>query len=495
MRVFLAVVVFLVSADRAKGFALLGPAPPWQTETVGFDSFVGPMNINEEYRWNVPQVHYGFTPGFLSYFGEDGVKSVENAIAILNALPSADVLNIDDYPTESGRMNLRAAALNITDLKSTALSMLVQYMGLADPSRYAFVIRNRFEFPPGSQIINYYVIKRNFDPDTLQHSSYINGSLWTYIIEEPFTGDNTAWAVNFPVDPLEQLFPRTLPVASDSQRLYGIPTGFFWTQLTRDDVAGLKYLYRTANYNLENSLDTVSGGLPGSGAVADPTTGTGQTGFPGGGGTYDFPAGGVGGVGGDTYDFPFNITTNAVVGGGQAPVDDPDAVGGGGVFIRGGIGKVEFVRVNYDTLLGGFEPFTVRYSETVLTNGNFRSQSLTRLIDEPDIIFDASDLQGAPDNPVRFILEEEVVDWLNSAALREDTEDNFGPGVIVPPVTFTFNTVGPTAWHNQFFLTEDSALLHYPRWGSFDGSTNDPIIFPIDTSIFELEQQVGLGGP
>jgi hypothetical protein len=507
MRRFLQIVttvsLLLVAAEKAVGFSLIGPNPPWQTAALAFqipgNTFAGnggPMNINEEYRWNVPTIHYGYSAEFLSYFGQDGVDSIEEAVEILNDVPSVDNLEIDDYQTESGRFNLRAAALGLTDLKSVALSSMLQARGLADPTRYSFVIRNRWVV---NNVTNYLVTKRNFDPETLQHSSFVNGSLWSYIIQDPVPPLNYAWASNFPVDPLERLLPRTLPVAGIDS--YGIATGFFWTQLTRDDVGGLKHIYRSSNFNTETTLADVTGpgggvagGVAGGGAAGAPV------GFPGGGGTFDFPSA-VTGAGGGTFDFPFGAATTVPVGGQAAGgVGAGAAVGAPvGPSLRGGISRIQMVRSDYDSLVGVFfNPLTERFTETVRTNGRPRSQSLTRTVLAPDIIFDAADLQQGDatvgDDIVTFTTTG-ATGWSSSDALDGVTGDDFGPGVIVPSFRITFNTVGPAFLNlqsaNSFFLTEGSLSAQSQlTWGSFDGSTNDPIAYPVGTSILELERRV-----
>ena len=509
------VTLFLFSTGDTLGFSMLGPRPPWQTTAIGYDlngalaGGGGPMNINEEYRWNVPEIHYGYSAEFLSYFGQRGVDSIEEAVQLFNDLPDLDNVDLNDYPTESGRVNLRAAALGITDVKTTALNALMAARGVADPTRYAFVLRNRWVV---NTITNYLVTKRNFDPFTLRPSSFINGTLYTYIIEDPVTvaagagggaggaggggaGAQVAWANNFPVDPLERLFPRTLPVAG-SETL-GVPPGFFFTQLTRDDVGALKHIYRSSNYNTENALGDVTGGA-GAGGVT--------TGFPGGGGVFDFPAGAVG-AGGGPFDFPF-AATNALAGGAVGGVGQAAGgagVGGaaGGTFInpaiKGGFSQIEFVRADYDSLVGVFfNPLTVRFTETVLTNDRPRSQSLTRTVTQPDIIFDAADLQGgdaqAGDPPVG-LQTSPATGWNNSDALDGITGDDFGPGVIVPPFRITFNAVGPVFLNavstNSAFLTEGSLSARSELiWGSFDGSTNAPVVYPVGTSILDVESQV-----
>ena len=490
----------LLTAEQAHGFSLVGPLPPWQTAGLGyqgagtltaFNNTVGtggPMNINEEYRWNVPTIHYGFSAEFLSYFGQSGVDSIEEAVAILNDVGDVDSIDLNEVPTESGRINLRAGALGLTDLKTMALSLMLQARGLADPARYAYALRNRWVV---NNVTNYHVIKRNFDPFTLRPSSFINGSLYTYVIQDPVPPSNYAWAANFPVDPLDRLLPRNLPVTGNT--LFGTPPGFYFTKLTRDDIGGLKHIYRASNYNTENALADVTGS-GGAGAAGT------QVGFPGGGDTFDFPSA-VGGVGGGTFDFPFNAATNTVAGGAAAVGAGAAGAAAGGTFVnpalKGGISSLQMVRADYDSLLGVFfNPLTVRFSETVLTNDRPRSQSLTRTVLAPDIIFNAADLQGADaSSAIPFVGLNGTTGWNNSDALDGNTGDDAGPGVIVPSFTITFNTVGPIFQNQQsagsFFLTEGAlgtqSLL---TWGSYDGSTNDPIVYPVGTSILDLERQV-----
>ena len=55
----------------------------------------------------------------------------------------------------------------------------------------------------------------------------------------------------------------------------------------------------------------------------------------------------------------------------------------------------------------------------------------------------------------------------------------------------TFNSVGPllqNIW--PFFLSEANAFTIPFLWGSFDGSTNEPVVYPIGTSIQQIEAQV-----
>src|SRR5437868_11543144 len=92
-------ICYCAAAANLFAFTLVGQYAPWMTSFFSYhqDGDVGgPMDITEGYRWNVPVVTYGFDQEFIDYFGEPGVEAVEDAIAILNALPAASELNLED---------------------------------------------------------------------------------------------------------------------------------------------------------------------------------------------------------------------------------------------------------------------------------------------------------------------------------------------------------------------------------------------------------------
>lgn len=422
----------------ANAFSLNGPPTPWQTARLGYNVNNttiggGVLNLGEEYRWNVPKIYYSFTSDFHNYFGQRGVDEIVKAFQLLNELPEASQMNLDDYPLRSSRINHRAQALGLTDLRSYTLTMLLNSMGLQAPSRFVYTLRSRWN-PPNDT--NYFVVKRNFDPVTLSHSSYVNGRLWTYsdVIDETVPGSSLAFTV--PVDPLDLAGITYSPVADHySGNVYGL----YWTVLTRDDIGGLKYIYRNINRNVENA----------------PPIATGGTHVP--------------------WGSPF-----------PAPLVDP--------ALRGGVEKIEFIKVEYDSIVGGFmTPFTNNYTETIYVNGRPILQSVARPISSPNIIFDAADITGG-DGADSYIITETTDAWDNNADINDSVVTlNDGPGVATaldaaPSVTITFNTVGPL-FLNSFpdSLDEESAIQVFSLWGSFDGTTNDPVIYPNNVSIDELE--------
>jgi len=248
---FLVAVTVLLAAGRtAQAFSLLGPSqnnPPvsWQTTTIGYNlagDIGGPMNRGEGYRWNVPVLTYAIDDSFLEYFGNHGAIEVEKALAVFNNLTNFSRIstNVNEFPLRATRVNFRAQALGLLDLKSTTLRALVEELGLAEPERYVWTLRDRNLGSIGNlSVTNYLVIQRNFDPVTQQPSAYVNGTFYTYNIQEFNINGTVADVIETAADPAA--FTLTSVAYAEP------PIGHFFTGLTRDDVGGLKYLYSTNN--------------------------------------------------------------------------------------------------------------------------------------------------------------------------------------------------------------------------------------------------------
>jgi len=172
-----------ITATCARAFSLLGPYASWMDEAKSFRQpglNIGvPMNFGDAYRWNVPAVTYGFDASFLEYFGSNGVAEVERAIDIFNRLPPASQLDPTDYPTQVIRVNSQAASQGLIDLKSVTMFLLVEHLGLAEPQRFTFCLRNSVQMADGFQDS---IIQRNFDPLTLQPSSNLNDTAFVYFV-------------------------------------------------------------------------------------------------------------------------------------------------------------------------------------------------------------------------------------------------------------------------------------------------------------------------
>lgn len=319
-------VVLLLGANMGQAFSLLGPLTPWMDINKSYypSDVGGPMNLGEGYRWNVPVITYGFDRAFQDYFGSNGVAAVESAIQLLNAVPPASSIVLSNYPGDIWRVNSQAQALGLMDLKSMAVGLLLEQMGLTSPLRYTYCIREYF---PGTDYA-FLVVRRNFDPATAQPSSYVNETYLSYQILQALPQPNgiTAFcdAQEFPVDPL----------ATFNTTATGFPDGpgYYLTNLSRDDVGGLRYLLNGDRVYFENLLPDVCR------------------------------------AGGDT-----NIVRAAY---------------------RPGIEKIALVRHPAGELSGAFRPFTNRWTD-VYYDGDYPAyQPVERVTAQPDILFTARDLSS-----------------------------------------------------------------------------------------------------
>jgi hypothetical protein len=248
------VFLFAFAGSSVQAFSLLGPQEPYHVDQLGYfpqGNFRNwPKNLDDEYRWNTRVVYYSFDPEFTSYFGSNGIAAVDQAFDILNGLTNVSDYSSDltEFPLEAQSVNYSAEALQLFDVRSVTLSLIVEHLGLADPEDFTWTLRVR-SLPSGASCPNYQylVIKRNFDPITLAPSSYVNGNLLTYQIFEFCPTPDRADAIEFLVDPLAR---RGSSVAT-----FGVGLGEFWQGLTRDDIGGLRYLLSTNNLNWETTPD------------------------------------------------------------------------------------------------------------------------------------------------------------------------------------------------------------------------------------------------
>ncbi len=474
-------VAVLLALSQANAFSLLGPygidanGVVWQVLDIGYNEpgdIGGPMNAaaGEEYRWNTPNIFYAYDAAFLNFFGTRGVQEIEKAIKIVNDLPAASILNVDDYPMTAERIHFRAAALGLLDLKSATLKTILEEMGLASPNRWVYTIRNRIPNPNARFPVVFTIIRRNFDPITAAESPYINGRLWTYVDivdPEPRTLPPGSFTINTTVDPLD--FGRFDPVAAAFDNA-GFGLGSFFTGLTRDDVGAIKFIYQAPNWNFENAVTngTATGSFsPSAGSVSA------------GGGPWTIPAPNTNNL----------ANTNVVVSTNLLQFDPS---------LRFGVDKLNFVRSQYDSIVGQFlDPITNVFTEFVVTNGTVFQQRVQRVITEPDILFSAEDLNDVAQPagiPAGFLVRTITMGWQNDDAIGRTRASHSGPGVIEPPIQIAFNNVGFINVDIVFgpFGNPVFGLNVFPwiLWGAFDGTTNEPVIFSQggNVTLEQLEQ-------
>jgi len=500
----------LLAPRQASAFSLLGARASWMTDEVGltpkYGAFVGgPMNLGEAYRFNMPVLTYAYDASFLRFFGAGGVAAIESAMKVLNDLPAADSMSatLEEFPTTTLRHNATASALSIIDIKTTALAFMVGQLGVAAPENFIWSIRGHYK---DGDVDFFSVFNPNFDPVTLQQSSYINGFQFTYQI---FQTEDAEWkAVNFPVDPLAPAFTT---VANFDQsfgfrgRGASLAFGFgsYFPALTREDIAAFRYMLSTTNYAVEGLLPDViastggaigvSGGTSvGSGGIGGGSTG----GFSGGFGepwspVFSVFAGGTGSANPpwSTVTVSTNVATNAVVVT-QVTTGLPRVV----TALRPGVGKYKFVQIGYDSILGASTtPYLVTWLDRYVTNRTTRVQAVARQVTLPDVLFSAGDLGVVDAIPV--LVGVTVDGYIDNSALNRvggvQDDELAGPGIITSGKQITFSKLG------RYFInieeTGEADGFLFGGWGSFDGSTNAPVLFPTGASLKAIEKLV-LGG-
>ncbi|MCU0770340.1 MAG: hypothetical protein MUE94_01030 [Verrucomicrobia bacterium] len=155
-----------------------------------------------------------------------------------------------------------------------------------------------------------------------------------------------------------------------------------------------------------------------------------------------------------------------------------------------GIEKISFVRRDYDSLLGRFfQPFTNHFALTEVTNSARRTRYVQRTVSSPDIVFSADDITSAPESdPLTFF---EVTLSTPNFVTSDFNVD--GPGTLSPGINITFNKVGSFILNaGPSRLTEAAGSQGY-RWGSFGGTTNAPVVYPVGTDLQTIENLALIG--
>jgi hypothetical protein len=125
----------------------------------------------------------------------------------------------------------------------------------------------------------------------------------------------------------------------------------------------------------------------------------------------------------------------------------------------------------------------------LMRNGKASTVVFQRVVTRPDILFMGKNLSiGGNDNLFIFNgFGRSIPNFVNSRTVANLS----GPGIIDPTISsnvvITFNTVGPVYVNTSPSVLNGPATAgRYMIWGSFDGSTNAPVVYPDGTSIANL---------
>ncbi len=305
IKYLLCIAVLAAGLPAAYGYSFNGPVAnaddSYQTPTIGYDPdssipngtimvgntsitipginttlSMGPKNISDEYRPNLPVWYYTYDSTFVTYYGSNAMASINQAFDIMNNSftytnsIATNSIGVDgfsqsmmEFPDFSQHLNTTAYGLDLSDMKSVMLNSLMYQMGLQMPERFVWTLEDAY-LPAGGVCPldeEFRVVQRNYGllpspADQIQYSSYINDELYTFYIFfwdspptapcaiPPGNGNDQFRTVPYPVNPFDNLFTT---VASGDE-----PVGTFYTGLTRDDLAGLRSLLSTNTQVYEN---------------------------------------------------------------------------------------------------------------------------------------------------------------------------------------------------------------------------------------------------
>lgn len=176
-----------------------------------------------------------------------------------------------------------------------------------------------------------------------------------------------------------------------------------------------------------------------------------------------------------------------------------------GVSVLEGMEKMNFFRADYDSLVSTlFVPITNSYTLTAVSNSHPFTQTYTRVVNRPDIIFSAADLQTGPSGADGVFAISRTTPFFFGLSTN-GTSQLAGPGVIRPGTNFGANTsnilitldkTGPifTVSAPSFQIPIGVGNTNIPdfQWASFDGTTNAPVVYPVNTDYQNLVNTIFL---
>ena len=486
MKHVITIIMTLAITASSHAFVLVGPADPAE-QTLAFggtpvtsanisDELGGPKQLDEFFRWNCPDLTYGFDQSFIQFFGQEGINAVDDAMRSINDyfLPEdgsyAGVSSLNLAKHGFGRnyntawLNATAANENLIDLKSLTLGMMVNYLGLGNPYRYAFTATNSLVPNQNASGAIFSVVLKNYDPVTYSKSDTINGVKYSYRLihdrppgsvanaatvgamsldMEEFTSDSSGNAYSAVSAIVDAFYGNTDLVWTDVPSLYNFGVyydgmnamgGMYQPRhaLTHDDAGGLKYLYSTNTIAMEYNPYTLI-------SPADFTAPVAQYGLPPSGSEIVNRAAGIfptrNGAG-----LPNTFSSTHPLANFSNPAGIAGVMSGGTAFwganvgkmdwaYRGGVDRVQFHPVSFDSLLL-MNHFATNYiwTDTFMTNAQIQQQVastalnttpgasvaltdgrshyfqqvLGRDVAAPDFLFTAAGLGAAGGVPVAF---------------------------------------------------------------------------------------------
>ena len=170
---------------------------------------------------------------------------------------------------------------------------------------------------------------------------------------------------------------------------------------------------------------------------------------------------------------------------------------GTNISLREGVNTMQFVRRDYDSLLNRFwTPITNTFTAVAVTNNVPYLQTISRVVTAPDIVYSAADLAAPPTTypPIPTDVSYSTLQFDTNGLVGNPLSTIYGPGTVslaaqgATTLYFVFNKVGQLLFNGPGGdqATASPGFI----WGSFDGTTNLPVTYPIGSSLTNFAGQV-----
>ena len=160
--------------------------------------------------------------------------------------------------------------------------------------------------------------------------------------------------------------------------------------------------------------------------------------------------------------------------------------------LRGGVGKINLQRLTNAVFTGTNFFHTNTYTATYYTNGTLITNVFSIINNQPDILFAAADLGIVVPAAAPVVIRRDS-GWTSNADLNSSVPNQGGPGNIFGPNTVIFSKIGPTFHNDAIFNITEETSFPFLFWGSFDGSTNPPVVYPKDITLEDVSALINGG--